>query len=174
MDVKEKMNWKEKAALFLARQSEGGEGRRKQFRKLVHSEPRLASLDPLRALHNAMLAGTGSGLERFDNLQDLERSGLLGAGATAAMASAVGCPSVLALCTDEDSKLRSGFSFLKHKLKLCIEPMRDPFHRSWNNVRSDSQAGVVEHLPAHSAHLQPELWAMAGPWLVQHAAGAGS
>ena len=131
--VEEELGWRQKAVLFPKRGSQGQGDRKKKLRKLSLPPPRLSAVDHMKALHNALVAGTGRGLEQSDNLEVLQRSGLLDGTAD------VSCPgpaAVLCLCTGEDSKPWSAFNFLKGSLGLCLEPVRDPFHRAWKNMSS--------------------------------------
>ena len=184
----------------------------------------MASLDFLKALENALLAGCGFGFEAFDNAQLLHGPALgLGAqeeaeelaqeelqegaqqcssggssssssdsdsssssssssigrpkvsrqgreeGSTAGTSSHegppdmlhLGAPASLSLCMDEEGKQWSAINFLKWKLHLCIQALRDPHHRSWNDMANAIREGGGWPAFCHSLVIYNISY---GPW----------
>lgn len=134
-DGKHKSDWKVRATLFAKRRvTETVDERNKRVKHLSETLPRVATLDGLRQLQYVLDVGTCEGLEVYRNRPHLDefvdpltlelkvalRDKFLG----------LPYPRCLGVAADEDSSQVSMGCFLKYKLQLNYQQMRDEFHRS--------------------------------------------
>ena len=68
--------WTKRSATFCSEQGLTEQEKRKQMQELKVAEPRRASANWLQVVEHALLGGTGSGFERFDNVAAIKNLNL--------------------------------------------------------------------------------------------------
>lgn len=135
--VQEKNDWQTLAVEYF--RTEPGENltaKRRRVKSARVVAPRLASLDQARALQNALYAGTGEGLQQFENVATLdELEEKFPEDEVRAPADLPDAPRSMTISGDEDATQWSVFNFLLWKLCLCMWPLNDVFHRSYNDIK---------------------------------------
>jgi hypothetical protein len=152
----EKQNWATKARSFCEQRAEGETlpQRRQRMKRAIFTIPRLAAYDVVKGLERALLAGCGHGFEKFDSLRLLEDTGMTAQPVTedarAALQAMSLPPCVLGVVADQEGKQWAGFNFLEKKLQLNLVPLRDPFHRMWNDFGAAVHKGGFSPVYHHS------------------------
>ena len=131
--------WKQRSVLFFADESITDKDRKKRMRQLKVGEPRRASANWLHVVDHALVAGTGVGFERFDNVAAISNLKLpcKTVEPSAEMKDRIknmSIPNCLVLCMDQESLQWCAYNFLVSSLQLTMVAWRDPFHRMWNDL----------------------------------------
>ena len=110
---------------------------RKADKKSVLIVPRMATLDWLRAVERGMEWGCGKTFKDFDNRNMLAEALVeeqLVVLPKKSSSQPYGLPTLLSLCSDQQSIQMCGLSFLDHHHKLSMVHWNDPHHASWNDI----------------------------------------
>jgi len=161
--------WRARVKQFFKCRGQTTKQQRKEAKKKLFVQPRQPSLDWLRAVSHALDAGAGMGLEMFDNVADLpdqvEVSAPTSSGSSTAAAAAHDLPATLTICMDQEASQWSALNFLQTGLFLNVVGLRDPFHRSWNDLSASLRKAGAWPAYVNSLFVFNISY---GPW--QHAA----
>lgn len=132
----EKQTDLKRAVAFLGKLEEQPAVKRRRTTKTAATIPRLATLDFLRGLERALEINTGKRFSDFDNEKFLSSStpgenGNIVYPASSHLKPGVS-PPILVITSDQQSTQTCGLSYLKHKLRLSVEHVPDPYHMMWN------------------------------------------
>lgn len=136
MTVAEKQSWRDQVREFLKEHSEETPRQKvARLRKVQWTQPRLATLDWLRAIEHQLRWSCGKTLASFHNAAHLEAAvvqpGVVTFPPVAGIKPGASAP-VLVVCSDMHSVQTAAAAFLQRKLGLCYEHIQDPHHCSWN------------------------------------------
>lgn len=144
---------------------------KKRTRRVNVTVPRVATFRELRMFENVLLAGTGMGFEAFDSRAEVQKyafwqkddSTSENADAELPLPPVIDLrpPRCLVIIGDQDGTQWAGFNLLSNKLKVCFQPLRDPYHRRWNDLSGAIRASGYYPEYYHSTVVMNNRY---GPW----------
>eukprot|EP00971_Amphidinium_carterae_P352760 6492724-Amphidinium_carterae.1 len=137
MSEEERQGWQRQVAAVLKHvPEEAPKAKKKRLDQAAWSQPRLATLDWLRAIESSMRWSTGKTFKCFA-LKDVLADAKVENGAVffpqPSGQLTTDLPSLLSLTTDQQSTQLCGVFFLQNKLGMAVTHLPDPCHLCWND-----------------------------------------